>query len=175
MDIFYKVFSQVKVNDFCLVHRHHLNSDAIQDKILVKKIRQFCLLNEQNNLPPGYTQEQLAEVLGVDQSLVSRAFSKAAAQLSPLTNKPSKRQKRSDAFEVQHAAVVVVIREFWVRLYTSCTYQTMVKTKFTTTHFFQLQNTSVLTAETVRCLEMCNLNAPMKRVLIKSKRLELLL
>jgi hypothetical protein len=131
MDIFYKVFSQVKVNDFCLVHRHRLNSDAIQDKILVKKIRQFCLVNEQNNLPPGYTQEQLAEVLGVDQSLVSRAVSKAAAQLTPLTNKPSKRQKRSDAFEVQHAAVVVVIGEFWVRLYSSCTYQTMVKTKFT--------------------------------------------
>jgi len=101
-------------------NRRRLNSDAITDKVVVKKIRQFCLLNENNNLPPGYTQGQLAEVLGVDQSLVSRAFSSATDQLSPITNK-NKRQKRSDAFELQHADVVVVMGDFWVWIQSSCT------------------------------------------------------
>jgi hypothetical protein len=96
--------------------RHRLNTDAISDMVVVKKIRQFCLITPQNHLPPGYTQQQLAEVLGVDQALVSRALNNASAPLSPLKN-TKKRNKRQDAFEVQYQDLVFLVTGFWVWIY----------------------------------------------------------
>ena len=92
---------------------HHLRSKAIKPAA-AKKIRQFCLVDENRQLPSGYTQGEISATLGVDQSLVSRTTKIAKTALSPLGK--SKRKRRNDAFEIQHPELVVLIKDFWVRV-----------------------------------------------------------
>ena len=99
----------------CLINfRHHLKGDAFKGSPnVVKKVRQCCLVSPDNGIANGYTQAQLAEVLGVDQSLVCRTAKKTKQPLSPYA-KNIKRQKRSDAVEVSNPELVLIIKQFWV-------------------------------------------------------------
>jgi hypothetical protein len=133
--------------------RHRLNTDAISDMVVVKKIRQFCLITPQNHLPPGYTQQQLAEVLGVDQALVSRALNNASAPLSPLKN-TKKRNKRQDAFEVQYPDLVFLVTGFWVWIYLHGSIYSLSTPNFLTNCCYEI--TRVQIAETALCLGTCN-------------------
>ena len=100
--------------------RRHLNSDVFQgNPQLVKKIRQCCLINGENSVEAGFSQKQLAEVLGVDRSLVCRAAKKANTPLSPVSSQ-KKRAKRSNAIEISNPQLVDCIKQFWVLMYSEC-------------------------------------------------------
>ena len=75
---------------------------------------QLCLHNDHQHLDPSYSQQQLADALGISQALGSlRKSESKTVQLSPIGSAP-KRAKRSDAFEVQHTDLLQVIFNAWV-------------------------------------------------------------
>jgi hypothetical protein len=74
----------------------------------------LCLHNKNQHLNPFYSQQQLADALGVSQELVSfRKRESSSNELSPIGSAP-KRGKRSDAFEVKHTDLLAFISNFWV-------------------------------------------------------------
>ena len=80
-----------------------------------KQFIQLCLQNDKEHLDNSYSQKQLAEVLGCHQTLIS--VRKAELKRGPVCDlgTAAKRSKRQDAFEVEHADLVEVVEQFWVR------------------------------------------------------------
>jgi hypothetical protein len=102
------------INEF----RDNLRTQKAKDdktRGIQKQFVTLCLQNDNQHLAPGYTQSQLADVLGIHQTLVSLRQKRLRSKepISPV-GKPHKRAKRKDAFEIEHEDVVETIEDFWV-------------------------------------------------------------
>ena len=98
------------------MHRDNISTLPLhndQQKHFKSAFVTLCLKDENNNLQ-NYSQQNLAEVLGVHQTLVSHHKRKLTTfDITTVGNAP-KRNKRSTAFEIQHAELVEFIEGFWV-------------------------------------------------------------
>ena len=102
--------------DFDSTHRDNISTLPLlndQQRHFKSSFVTLCLKDENGDLT-SFSQQTIADVLGVHQTLVSHHKRKIANfDLSTVASAP-KRAKRSTAFEVQHADLVDFIEGFWV-------------------------------------------------------------
>ena len=96
-------------------YRHNLEllpEKTDEDAYFKSKCRQMFVSGKVSKFGPWGGQKAVAELIGVDQSTVSRGSQKVTSPYRANL----KRKRRDDAFEKTHPEQVAITSSFWVRL-----------------------------------------------------------